>query len=322
MFRLILLLLCWIPLFGVDCDIAVVGTSPVSLFQALYHHFSGKKVIVFEQAPECGGAWKAIEMCGVPHADLGCHQIGSDSQLRTFLETYAGCRFVSMNDPLNPKQTGEYYFSQGCFELIDHLVQLIRRNNIPLYLNTRIEKTQIDPSERQIWLQSENQTWSAKQICCTPAAAFTLAETSQGAPHEITYYHLYLLIADPEPPRFSYTHAGKFGISRIMNLTHFAGLSHTGQQLIVFQVNGLDKLNNEHLFLEELKHKNQLSPAAYILRSESHIYKQAHSTYAEINRLPQQHKSFFEILNTSSFSSLSQYIPKWKTTLPIYESAR
>ncbi len=73
-----LYVLC-ICLHGVetDFDYIVVGSSPFSLFEAIYKRCLGNRVLVVEQGAECGGAWKSITICGVPHVDLGCHEFGA-----------------------------------------------------------------------------------------------------------------------------------------------------------------------------------------------------------------------------------------------------
>src|SRR5579872_5024169 len=85
--------------FQVDYDYVFVGTSPISVLEALYRSYLGSRVLLLESSSTMGGAWKAINICGVSNVDMGCHQIGSDSRLRRFLENYVGCRFVSMNNP-------------------------------------------------------------------------------------------------------------------------------------------------------------------------------------------------------------------------------
>src|SRR5579872_1782734 len=138
--RFIVFLLVHVSLFAVDFDVVVVGTSPFSLFEALYQSHSGKKVLILEQEAECGGAWKSIHICGIPNVDLGCHMIGNNMALKAFLEEYAGCTFVSHDNPQEPFSSGKselgYYFSKGCYELIDHLLRQIRATDIVLLTNT------------------------------------------------------------------------------------------------------------------------------------------------------------------------------------------
>lgn len=128
---LLLLLFACTQLWAANYDCAIIGTSPVSLFEALYNHYSGKTVLILEAAAECGGAWKSIDICGVPHVDMGCHEISSNPELNLFLEEYAGCRMISTNK--------NFYFSQGCFELINNLLHRIEMEGIPLITECKVD---------------------------------------------------------------------------------------------------------------------------------------------------------------------------------------
>ena len=87
--------------------------------EALYQAHTGKRVLILEQSGECGGAWKSISVCGIAHADLGCHQISTDPHLKQFMQDYMGCNMVSLDDPLGTLNKGApngFYPSQGCHE--------------------------------------------------------------------------------------------------------------------------------------------------------------------------------------------------------------
>ena len=80
----------------VDFDYVFVGSSPISLIEALYRSYTGARVLVLEADTTIGGSWKAIDICGVPSVDMGCHQIGQDPKLRNFLENRLGCHLAPM----------------------------------------------------------------------------------------------------------------------------------------------------------------------------------------------------------------------------------
>lgn len=133
------------------------------------------------------------------------------------------------------------------------------------------------------------------------------------------YYHLYILVQDPTPPRFTY-HAGlASGVSRLMNLTHFVGLAGTGRQLIVVQTHNEQNLSNSQNYLEAIKSKNLLDPAAYILMSEPYIYETGAFHQGIVSQMGAQ--DIVEVLQTGHFQNLSNYIPKWKQYLKPYNEA-
>lgn len=311
-------------LFAAEFDSAVIGSSPVALFEAIYRHCSGERVAIFEKSEECGGAWKAIDACGVFHADLGCHLIGQDRTMGEFLRVYGGCKLVTMDPPFdeyNGKNGGSngYYFSGGCNELIRNLLHLIDRFQIPLYLQEPVLSVGIDERQNCAVLQLTNRQVSTEKIVFSQGVSFATPGENKAASPMSKYYHLYLLIADPEPPKFSYRYHGKLGITRAMNLTYFAGMVNTGRHLVVLQVRGEDCFANGTEFVESLKKEQLLSPSAYLISSESHIYEQPHQQTAWINHLPNEHKFRFITLSTSAFGSMNSYISKWKEALIPYK---
>lgn len=298
-------------LIAVDFDCAVVGTSPIPLFEALYKHASGQRVLILEAAPECGGAWKSIDICGVRHADMGCHEISSSPELNRFLEEFAGCRIL-------PTTNNTYYFAQGCFELIDHLLKRIAAAGIVLMTNCKVESVTFDLETNSALLHTPKGTFSASKIVVSPGSSFPINPSPSSpptlAPHK--FYHLYLLIQDPTPARFSY-HAGvTAGVSRVMNLTSCLGLENSGRQLIVLQTHSDQLFGNPKALLDDLKRVKLLDATAYLLQFDTYIYEQG--PHFQLGRLPPNQQAFFEVMNTSHFNRILQYASKWKTILKPY----
>ena len=300
-----LLLILQLSLFATDFDCIVIGSSPFSLFEALYQSHSGKKVLILEEAAVCGGAWQSIHVCGIPHVDLGCHYIGSDMQLKAFLETYAGCKIVSMDHPMAPFDESEpngWYFSGGCFELIDHLLQLIHTTDIVLYTNCKAEVVSIGSV---VIVQTQHRSFSGKKLIVTPMSCIQW-EQSPKEFKKSKFYHVYLLIQDPTPFRFTYREGSIHGVSRIMNQTPFLGLAGTGSQLISIQT--YKEPVEARIYLDALKGQNLLSPEAYLLKAESHVYETGVLNHSE-------DREIIEVLQTGQFTDLSAYIPKWELAL-------
>lgn len=310
---------------GPEYDYIVVGTSPFSLFEALYKFHSGHRVLIIDEAESCGGAWRAIDVCGVPHADLGCHQIGHNLDLKAFFEEYAGCKMVSLDDPLQPFEKANsphgFYFSQGCFELADHLRRLIQAAEIPMLLGNRVRSVSVDVDRKIATVHTDRGDFTASKLIVTPATGFDWEkEPSSRQRNKTKYYHLYLLVSDPTPPQFTYKERGiEPGVVRVMNLTHFAGLAGKGRQILIFQTNQLPSEEKERDLFESLKKKGWIDPAAFILQSEQYVY--------EVDRLDQAAirtrglGEFFEILQTGHIEQLAHSISKWKRVLKPFETA-
>jgi len=303
------LLFLQICLCAADFDCIVIGSSPFSLFEALYQSHSGKKVLILEESSVCGGAWQSIQVCGVPHVDLGCHYIGEDVRLKAFLETYAGCKIV----PDGSEGNG-WYFSGGCFELIDHLLQLIAATDIVLYTNCKAETVSIDSIAT---VHTKHQVFSAKKLIVTPMSCFQWGQNAQEF-KKSKFYHVYLLIQDPTPFRFTYREGLIKGVSRIMNQTSFIGLAGTGRQLISIQTH--KEPVEAQRYVDALKDQNLLSPEAYLLQAESSVYETGVLNYSG-------EQEIIEVLQTGQFTDLSAYIAKWEQALDktkdfVYQGAR
>lgn len=297
-----------------DYDYIFVGTSPFSLFEALYRAQMGSKVLILEADSRCGGAWRSIAVCGVEHADLGCHQIGSDLNLKAFLEEYVGCKMVSLDNPQVPyeekKGANGYYFSKGCHELVEHLLQMVHNAGIELYTEMKVENVIIDPIHKTVSAQTKDRQFTGKKLVATPMSCLTQKSNKS------RYYHLYLLIQDPTGPKFSYKSGLTDGVSRIMNLTHFVDIASTGRQLIVIQTHNEENLCNGQKYLEALKTAKLIDPSAYTLQSETYIYETGSFHQNLIQQMGAQ--DVVEILQTGHIQTLSNHIKKWKDVIAPY----
>jgi hypothetical protein len=321
---MILFIQGWLFAAQTDFDVAIVGTSPALMLDAIYHIYRNEKVLILEADERCGGAWKSIDICGISDADLGCHSIGSDHKLKEFFAKYFGCKFTCLEHS-NKEAVAEhahcpngYYFSQGCYELISKLKSAIDARENGLLLNRRLESIYID-SERgyvELWLGDVRYT-TAKLIIANGSdfrvqnPNFTQAESRKH-----NYYHLYFLIEDPTPSRFTYLNGIVSGMTRAMNLTPFLKMPREGFQLIAIQIDGKNELGDRDKFLDAFKDKGLLAPDARITAWEAYVHEQAYSNARPLVQLGGQ---LIELLDTSSFSALSRYLEKWKEAIPLQE---
>ena len=292
--------------FGSDFDFAFVGSSPILLFEALYKHHLGDKVVIFEADSECGGAWKSIDVCGVRHVDMGCHEIGSTPALNSFLERYAGCSMISHHE--------KYYFSKGCSELIDNLLKRIQSAGIPLFNSCRVKSVLLDSEKKEATLETEKGLFTASKLVVTNGSSLSVDGVQIKDRSSSKFYHLYLLINDPTPQRFFYHSGTSSGLSRVVNLTYCAGLERSGQQLIVLQTHAEQQLLKADFFFEDLKKARLIDSGAKLLKVESYIYEQG--PYFRMGSLSLNQQAFFELLNTSHFNVINTYASKWSKVLP------
>lgn len=322
LFFLVLLSFQSLFCFAADFDVVVVGTSPICLIEALYRYHSGSSVMILEKASECGGSWKSIDVCGVPHVDLGCHQLWSDQTILKFLEEYVGCKTVSLDHPHEPfdpnNSPSGFYLSAGCYEMVHNLLELISKTDITLLLNHPLESVTISPDKMTALVKSKELEFTASKILCPTYAVFDVESDfkplSTKEPRKSQYYHLYLLIQDSTPPSFSFKNGCVKGVSRLMNLTPFVGLEGTGTQLIVFQTHSQSTNQIGEAILDQLKTQKLVGESAYIVKADTYTYEQcsqASPTMEQIN----QAAGLIETLSTSHINGMAKYIPKWKQVL-------
>ena len=309
---------------AVDFDVVVIGTSPIPMCEAIYQAFSGKTVLLLDRWPESGGAWKSITACGIPHADMGCHQlVGANIAVKEFLEKRVGCTMVAMEKPLEPcsekQRCPDFYFSKGCYELIHNLERIISKTNIVYLLNHKVDMVVVERG--QVIVQTNGMSFTAQKVITIPGSYFQVegvAATLQ-KPSASKYWHLYLLVQDGEGPKFSYQNYSFSGISRCMNLTHFVGLTDTGKQLFVFQAYNEAILTQGQAILEDMKRKSLIGASAYIVNTDSYIYEQYPYNTSWYYQLAPEARIYFEILDTSAFGSFSRYLSKWEQSIPLFK---
>lgn len=312
----------WIAIASTtDFDSVIVGSSPISLLEALYRSHSGERVCIIEESERCGGAWKSIPICGIPYADIGCHQIGSDQNVRSFLENYIGCKIVALDYPTTEfKGAGThgingFYPSKGCHELIENILNLIQKTDIVLLTGQKLNSVYVNEDKSSAELKTKDHIFTTSKIVVTPSTYLYIENHPSGrmpSQSKIKYYHVYLLIADATAPKFIYKFGAGAGISRLMNLSYFSDLIGTGMQLIAIQTHNEYYLSHQEEFFEQLKKNHLIDEDAELLRFETCVYEQSHLDTSLIN---QYKSSLIEVLNTGHFLAMSGYLNKWKQVL-------
>lgn len=310
----------WIFAIQTDFDVAVIGTSPVCLLEAVHHIAKQEKVLILEADPRCGGAWKSIDICGIQNVDLGCHLIGSDVRIKDFFEKYFACKFLCLEHPTQDANDGHlrcqngFYFSKGCDELISRLTSYIAASRNGHLLHKKVESVYFDPGKQYVELYLGDVRYTAAKLYTPSMSSFQVENPTfqnQTYPQHL-FNHLYLLIEDPTPSRFTYLNGFVTGMSRAMNLTPFLHFPRPGLQLIVIQTHNANELKEYQKFLDAFKNKGLLSKEARIVDSDTLVYKQ---TGMNTSALQQVAGGLIEILDTSSFGGMVRYLDRWKSSL-------
>lgn len=325
-FSILLFLQSCLFAVSTDYDYVVVGTSPFSMLQALYQYHSGYRVLILDEADTYGGAWRSISSCGIENVDMGCHEIGCETETKTFLEDFVGCHLLSLDDPRHeyvdppPPDSKGFYPSRGCHELVENLKRLINATEIDVLMNHRLESIYLDAERNIAEIRTGSFQYTTSKIVITPASTIKVenSDISQNDSCSTKHYHLYLLIEDTMDPAFTYEDDIIEEVSRAANLSWYTGLAGSGKQLIVIQTYTEADLDKGEEFLEALKNKNYFSPNARILKSEHYIYQQCHHDTTIIEEMGPLAESIFDIMDTYNFGCMPKYIGKWKEVLKPY----
>lgn len=306
-----------------DFDFVFVGSSPISMLEALYRSYSGSRVLVLESDTTIGGAWRSIEICNVPNVDMGCHQIGRDEKFRNFLEVYVGCNLVPMNNPyggmpLLSTDTG-LYFSKGCHELMYNIERLTKMSRVALLLNHKLESVYLDFDRSIAEIRTNRGRYTATKIIITPHSGFVVENTPNfPQPTTSKHTHLYLLIQDETTPRFTYYNGFCSGVSRAINITPFSPeLKGSGHQLIAIQTYHSQQNTNPNFYIDELKKKDLIDSGARLITAEMYVYEQPHMNTNAIFCNPKI-SPFFEMLDTGGIWNIAAHTEKWEKVFQPY----
>ncbi|MBS0615562.1 MAG: hypothetical protein JSR58_03300 [Verrucomicrobia bacterium] len=306
-------------------DYIFIGSSPIPLIEALYRSYNGKRVLVLESDTTIGGSWKAIDICGVSGVDMGCHQIGQDPKLKSFLEDRIGCHLVPMTTPQNQmlqSSDSGLYFAGGCYELMSALYALIEKSTVVLLVNTKAESVYLDFDREIAEVKTKDMSFSTSKVVITPHSSILVENYPHLSRHSTSkHYHLYLLIEDPTPPHFSYQNGICPGMSRIINVTPFSSsLQGSGYQLVAIQTFDEMSLNKGDVYFEELKKKKWIDPTARLICAEKYIYEQAHFNLGKINLENPKAGEFFEVLSTDAIWNIPHHTERWEKVFNIVKN--
>lgn len=77
--------------------IAILGSSPISLFEALYQAKLGNKVVILSKDKDVGGAWKSVSVADGSEFEIGCHIWDVDKKTYQFLEDFIGEKLETLS---------------------------------------------------------------------------------------------------------------------------------------------------------------------------------------------------------------------------------
>lgn len=76
--------------------IAIIGSSPISLFEAIYQAKIGNKVTVYDSLERVGGAWGNVDYSKEYNLELGCHIWDVDKSTYAFIESFLDEKLITL----------------------------------------------------------------------------------------------------------------------------------------------------------------------------------------------------------------------------------
>jgi len=191
-------------------DVAIIGSGPISLFEAIHQAQQGKSVAIIEEKDNLGGAWTSVEYEPGHRYEIGCHIWDINKEAYRFVEEYLGEKLKPLNPPATaiwrnikmpydwknnvialrfllekPTQifsskrkfrmrvmARNYYYPKGGSEiLIKNLLSDVKRLNISVMKGSTVRSVQID--EAEINLVLDGYGISVKELMCTSFSNFS-----------------------------------------------------------------------------------------------------------------------------------------------------
>jgi len=76
-------------------DIIFIGTSMISILEAIYQSLSGKKVLMIDDKDDVGGAWCSLELFGLTEVENAIHYFLPDKYSFEFMKKVLGWELIS-----------------------------------------------------------------------------------------------------------------------------------------------------------------------------------------------------------------------------------
>ena len=115
-------------------QIAIIGSGPISLFEALYQAKLGNQVVIFEQKENIGGAWSTVQYDDGEDYEVGCHIWDVHKKSYRFLEQFLDDKLT----PLQPSPNIIYKNNKFPYDWKNNIILLkLLKNNFKGYLSIR-----------------------------------------------------------------------------------------------------------------------------------------------------------------------------------------
>lgn len=324
--------------------IAILGSSLISVIEAITQSRLGHKVTIIDKNDDIGGAWKLENSLGYKNIEVGCHILiptgksEFDNKSYSELESFTGIKLVKLDskpinisvNPLNdsdPEDIEYYYPKNGLPEVLKNLRNAISENSIE-YLNSH-KVTDIHlKSKDEVEIKTNKANLKFNKV--TFPTYFGL-EKLKCENEEIsipfsrrTSTHLTMKVSGNEN-KFTYCQLDDSTdvIDRVSRVSKYvpeldlkkydvlcARVSHTFKDKNTFD------LSSAELAFKCLVNNNLLSPEAELIGFDFHQYTTHYRTEEMIEKLSSvNHPTFFHLDSRALINSLGLSMDRWEKTL-------
>lgn len=222
-----------------ECDVAVVGTSPIPVMDAIYYCLRGRKVVLLEKRATPGGAWGGTSVCGIDDVDIGSHDKCIDRLNAQFLKKYFDIECIDI------KGDGYHFLPKGgCAQMTKRLIAIAQNAGVVLKMHCQLESVQIKDDgcllEYTDLTHLQSFRMRAKKVVKPSFTAFKILQ--HGPLVSLTNQlfrknHLYFIVEDGSCSQNYFLEDVELGgCSRISNLTRFVPLQGANQRMFVAEL--------------------------------------------------------------------------------------
>lgn len=215
-------------------DDVVLGSSPVSMVEALYHARRGRRVLLVEQKSVLGGAWSMIDTLGLRRIENGCHLLTpADEEVYAFLETALGMEL----HPLAPQPfavregrvtlRNEHmvyrYPRRGTVEMVGALQHRLQEAGCHILTRSALTEATYDPAASaplRLTLSTGHRLRAGHLVLTgftQLRAVRALREAIDLSGSAETVHHIFFLVASREERRFTCVHLPQEPVIRLAN---------------------------------------------------------------------------------------------------------
>ena len=257
-----------------DADTIVIGSSPISLMEALYLAQTGQKVLIVDNRSKPGGAWGEIDVHG-QSVEIGCHIWDESSVAKRFLEKELQLPLTKLKPrpvvvwkgrklPYHWKNniilantlfrhpsrifrtlkkvrpallvSDFYYPEKGSMQLVENLVGKLNSLDVRWLMNREVESLEV--SEGLVTCKMGEEELSAKagvvSLYTCPQRIKVDGKELANPNQPIDYSHYHLILEDQNASRLSYCRV--YGHEYIHRISDIGAFGHTNKKVIAVGV--------------------------------------------------------------------------------------